>query len=81
VAAVTSRLASIRTHTSLPLGVGFGIKDPQSAAAVAPVADAVVVGSALVRLIEQNEGQTDKILTSTSALLAAMRAAIDGAAG
>ncbi len=41
-------VAKIRTHTDLPIGVGFGIKTPEDAAAVAQVADGVVVGSALV---------------------------------
>lgn len=45
---VAARLEQIRRQVSLPMGVGFGIKDPQSAARVASIADAVVVGSALV---------------------------------
>jgi hypothetical protein len=48
VAEVAEKLAMIRACTDLPLGVGFGIKDPPTAAAVARIADAVVVGSALV---------------------------------
>ena len=47
VGEVADKLAIIRAHTDLPLGVGFGIKDPPTAAAIAAVADAVVVGSAL----------------------------------
>lgn len=46
--AVESHLAIIRQHTDLPIAVGFGIKDAQTAARVAACADAVVVGSALV---------------------------------
>ena len=42
-----------RANTRLPIGVGFGIKSPQAAAAVASVADGVIVGSALVRHIER----------------------------
>jgi tryptophan synthase alpha chain len=45
---------SMRAITQLPLAVGFGISTPQQAGDVAKVADAVVVGSAIVRLIEQN---------------------------
>jgi tryptophan synthase alpha chain len=41
-------LAELRRHTSLPLAVGFGIKGPESAAAVASLADGVVIGSALI---------------------------------
>jgi tryptophan synthase alpha chain len=46
--AVRTHVERIRRHTALPLGVGFGIKTPQQAAAVARHADAAVVGSAIV---------------------------------
>ena len=49
--AVETHLATIRQHTSLPVAVGFGIKDADTAATVAGCADAVVVGSALVDLV------------------------------
>ena len=48
-AAVAAKVHEIKQHTSLPVGVGFGIRDAKSAAAVAGVADAVVVGSVLVQ--------------------------------
>ncbi len=50
--AVQSQLPSIRRHTSVPVGVGFGISDAASACAVAESADAVVIGSALIRALE-----------------------------
>lgn len=50
--ALVEPLARLRTHTDLPVAVGFGIATPQQAAAVAGVADAVVIGSALVRQLE-----------------------------
>ena len=50
--AVAEKLALVRRHTALPIGVGFGIKDPESAAQVAAVSDAVVIGSALVARLE-----------------------------
>jgi tryptophan synthase alpha chain len=50
---------SMREVTKLPLGVGFGISKPEHAAAVGAVADGVVVGSAFVRIIEQNAGSPD----------------------
>lgn len=75
--AVASKLAQIRQHTDLPIGVGFGIKDAESAAAVASVADAVVVGSALIEKIEQHVQQKDKIPVAVCGLLADMRAAMD----
>ena len=54
------RVARIRTHSSLPVGVGFGISTPKQAAAVAEFADAAVVGSALVAIIEQAQGSIAK---------------------
>ena len=77
VQSVTDKLVQIRRHTALPVGVGFGIKDADSARAVAAVADAVVVGSALVKKIEQDAGQSDKITADIADILARMRAAID----
>ncbi len=49
---VADKVAEIRQYSDLPIGVGFGIKDAESAAQVAKVSDAVIVGSALVRLVE-----------------------------
>ena len=49
--ALEEKLALIRQHTDLPVAVGFGISNPEQAATVARVADAVVVGSAIVDLI------------------------------
>jgi tryptophan synthase alpha chain len=48
---VTGAVARIKRHTALPVCVGFGVKDPQSAAAIARGADGVVVGSALVEAL------------------------------
>ncbi len=48
---VARNVAKIRRHVTLPVGVGFGIRDAQSATAVAEVADAVVIGSRLVQAI------------------------------
>jgi len=80
VASVEAKLAEIRGETQLPVGVGFGIKDSASAAAVAGVADAVVVGSALVRLIEDHGDQAELMRSEITSLLAEMRKAIDGEA-
>jgi tryptophan synthase alpha chain len=48
---IAAPLQEIRRHTQLPVAVGFGIKDPEAAAAVAKFADAVVIGSALVQTL------------------------------
>lgn len=77
VGVVAERIAQIREHTSLPLGVGFGIKDAESAAAVAKVADAVVVGSAVVRLAEATPDDHAAIMNAIGNLLESMRAAMD----
>jgi len=74
---VARKLAEIRRLTELPLGVGFGIKDAETAAAMAEVADAVVVGSALVRLIEQNLNEPDIIRSNLRETVQAMRRAMD----
>jgi tryptophan synthase alpha chain len=52
VDSVASKLAEIRAVTDLPVGVGFGIKDADSAGRMAAIADAVVVGSAIISRIE-----------------------------
>jgi len=49
----------IRRKVDLPLAVGFGISSPEQVSAVGKVADGVVVGSALVRLVEENHGRED----------------------
>lgn len=74
---LAAQIAPIRRATELPIGVGFGVRTPENAAAVAAVADAVIVGSALVRQIADHG---KNIQTASEALhdtLAAMRAAID----
>jgi len=52
--AVNAKLAQLRRMTSLPIGVGFGIRDGETARSVARFADAVVIGSALVERIERS---------------------------
>jgi tryptophan synthase alpha chain len=74
---VAEKLQEIRQHTGLPLGVGFGIKDAETAAAVAGVADAVVVGSAVVKLMEAAAGDTQAIIHDVCNLLSGMRQAMD----
>jgi tryptophan synthase alpha chain len=54
IASVSDKLQVIYEHTNLPIAVGFGIRDAKSAKAIAEVADAVVVGSAIVSMIEEN---------------------------
>jgi tryptophan synthase alpha chain len=80
VDSVVSNLARLRQHTSLPLGVGFGIRDAESAASIAKVADAVVVGSALInKVAELQDGvsYSHAELVEQTAIIRTMRAAID----
>jgi tryptophan synthase alpha chain len=67
----------IKTMTTLPIAVGFGISTPAQAAAIAPLADGVVVGSALVRLIAEKGGSSD-LIPAVSSFTAKIRQAIDG---
>lgn len=77
VGAVASKLAQIRSHTALPLGVGFGISSPEAAAAVAKVADAVIIGSKLIQLMQAagNEGAVAAVADFVGQVRVAMDAA------
>jgi tryptophan synthase alpha chain len=76
---VAAKLKAIRARTRLPLGVGFGIGSPEAAAAMAGIADAVIVGSAIVKRMEERVQQPEQILTDIPAFLAGLRAAMDQA--
>ncbi len=78
LAAVEAKLSQIRGKTDLPVGVGFGIKDAETAAAVSRVADAVVVGSALVSRVEDLAERPDEIADALTEVLSSMRHAMDG---
>lgn len=74
---VATNVANIRKVSDLPIGVGFGIKTAADAAAVSKVSDAVVVGSAIVKIIENNQDDADTIMNNIGDLLAGMREAMD----
>ena len=74
---VRAKVAAIRKQTKLPVGVGFGIGSPQAAADVAEFADAVVVGSALVRRIAAQAAHPENIPAEARSFMAALRAAMD----
>jgi len=76
---VAAKLKEIRSATALPLGVGFGISSPETAGQVAEIADAVVVGSAVVKRMEDMAATPDKILTEVPAFTARLREAMDRA--
>jgi tryptophan synthase alpha chain len=60
---IKSRLHQIRRLTAKPIAVGFGIATPEQAAALAQVADGIVVGSAIVKLIEENRDHPELLVT------------------
>ncbi|PTS91131.1 MULTISPECIES: tryptophan synthase subunit alpha [unclassified Caulobacter] len=76
---VAPAVERLRKASGLPVAVGFGIRTPDQAAAVARIADAAVVGSALVDEIESaaqlNENVTEKVLLKASELAKAVRSA------
>ncbi|MEJ2393584.1 MAG: tryptophan synthase subunit alpha [Candidatus Thiodiazotropha sp.] len=74
---VEEKLSEIRKHTKLPVGVGFGIKNAETAAAISRLADAVVVGSALVSRVEALAEEPEKIGAALRELLSSMRHAMD----
>jgi tryptophan synthase alpha chain len=73
--AVANKVNAIREHTDLPIGVGFGIKDAETAAQIAQVSDAVIVGSALVRLVETVA--QEELLERIGEFLSGLREAMD----
>jgi|TARA_Y100000310_G_scaffold341957_1_gene443071 tryptophan synthase alpha chain len=79
VESVASKLGSFYSVSRLPIAVGFGIKDGSSAAAVARLADGVVVGSALVEIVARYGNRPESIPDEVSRLVKSMRVAIDAA--
>jgi tryptophan synthase alpha chain len=77
--AVAQMLPRIREHVSVPVGVGFGIRDAETARAVAAVSDAVVIGSRLVQLLE--EQPRDRVAQAGREFIAQIRAALDSLEG
>jgi len=74
---VQESVTTIKQHSNLPVGVGFGIRDPESAANVAKVSDAIVIGSPIVELVGDLNDDSATSMKSISTYLATMRQAID----
>ena len=72
---VEAMIRHIRTRTTVPVGVGFGIRDPQTARAIAAFADAVVIGSRIVEEIEQ--AKPEEAAGRVRALAAQFRGALE----
>ena len=74
-AAVAQMLPRIRAHVQVPVGVGFGIRDAATARAVGAVADAVVIGTRLIQILESQT--RDNAAPAAMAFMAEIRAALD----
>lgn len=74
---VRQSVSEIRQHTSLPVGVGFGINSPESAVRIGESADAVVIGSAIVRMMENYGGEKQIVINAVSDFLRGVREALD----
>lgn len=75
VAEVAARVKDIRAQTALPIGVGFGVKDADTATAVAAIGDAVVVGSRMVQAVEHSTEHN--LLENIASLMRELRSAVD----
>ncbi len=75
IEAVEAMLPRIRQHVNVPVGVGFGIRDASTAKAISRVADAVVIGSRLIQLIENEPA--DRVNTVAADFLSGIRRALD----
>jgi tryptophan synthase alpha chain len=75
LAAVAEKMPQIRKHTSLPVGVGFGIRDGATAKAVSGLADAVVIGSRIIEQMESAPAGTQ--VAQAQEFLAGIRKALD----
>ena len=74
-ASVNAMLPRIREHVKVPVGVGFGIRDARTAQAVGAAGDAVVIGTRIIQLIENQPREA--VVPAVSAFLAEIRAALD----
>jgi tryptophan synthase alpha chain len=73
--AVEAMLPRIREHVSVPVGVGFGIRDAATAKAISRVADAVVIGSRIIQLIDNQP--REQVVPVVREFLAGIRSALD----
>jgi tryptophan synthase alpha chain len=75
VSSIASKIPAIKSRVPLPVGVGFGIRDAQTARSVAEVSDAVVIGSRIVQLLEQ--AAPDTAAETLTRFVAEVREALD----
>jgi tryptophan synthase alpha chain len=75
--AIADKIPQLRLHIKLPIGVGFGIRDAETALAVAKLCDGVVVGSRIVQTIE--DSTEDNVIANVSALVSGLKQAVEQA--
>ena len=75
LSAIEQKLPALKKHIKLPIGVGFGIRDAETARRVADLADAVVIGSRIVQEIEQSP--RERVVDNVKQFVASVRAALD----
>ncbi|WP_374669147.1 tryptophan synthase subunit alpha [Ramlibacter sp.] len=76
-AAVEEALPRIRRHVHVPVGVGFGIRDAATASAIGRVADAVVIGTKVIQVVDDQP--REQVLPALADFLRGIRAALDSA--
>ena len=74
---VGAKVAEIRRNVNVPIGIGFGIRDADSAQMMAQVGDAVIVGSVLVDMVDRLEDTPEEIGPEIARMLRSMREAMD----
>ena len=75
VAEVTSRIEKIRKYVTIPVGVGFGIRDAETARVLGATADAVVIGSRIIQ--ELDRAESENAAGAVRTFLAEIRKALD----
>jgi len=69
-------MVTVRKHADKPLAIGFGISTPEHAREAAALADGIIVGSAIINIMEQC-GNESEMIREVGAYMASLRAAID----
>ena len=77
ITSVVDKVEQIRKQITLPVGVGFGISDAETAAKLSKVADAIIVGSAIVKRMAEHSHEPEKLIKSVIELTSSMRKAMD----
>tara|TARA_B110000503_G_C7136407_1_gene409024 strand:+ start:423 stop:1271 length:849 start_codon:yes stop_codon:yes gene_type:complete len=77
MASVRTMIPRIKEHVKIPVGVGFGIRDPKTACSIGAIADAIVIGSKIIQLIDNQP--RDKVTSIAKSFISEIRNALDTA--